>query len=254
MAMPGWPADFQPQCVTNIEFNVHAKTIEGEDIVILGNTVTLGDGDPEKAVSLDGDDAPAWTITIEQPANTEIIYEYVRYEPDGAYIYEDSNRTFTTGGCGSSHTLTDKITTNTPPQSKNRRSMSMAAFSSMSSKTEKRQASGSGKGLPNCNLIDPPYTITNAAGSLSNKTLDTDLVHYNGLVEYDTHNLYLCSCECSLQQPLLCTYLADPLNLTSQITRQQPRIECLTTSLHYRTTLSGKRTHSSLHTLLLLCT
>lgn len=193
MAMPGWPADFQPQCVTNVEFNVHAKTIEGEDLVILGNTVTLGDGDPEKAVSLDGDNAPAWTITLEQPANTEIMYEYVRYEPDGTYIYEDSNRTFTTGGCGSSHTLTDKITTNTPPQSQNRRSLAAAGLSILSSKAEKRQifpAPGPRKGLPNRNLIDPPYTITNAAGSLSNKTLDTDLVHYNGLVEYDTHNLY----------------------------------------------------------------
>ena len=190
MAMPGWPADFQPQCVTNVEFNVHAKTIEGEDILILGNTVTLANGDPEKAVSLDGDNSPSWTITIEQPANTEISYEYVRYEPDGTYIYEASNRTVTTGGCGSSHTLSDNITTNTPPQSKNRRSLTAAAFSSVSANTEKRQASGSMGGLPNRKLIDPPYTISNAAGSLSNKTLDTDLVHYNGLVEYDTHNMY----------------------------------------------------------------
>lgn len=45
-------------------------------------------------------------------------------------------------------------------------------------------------GLPNRELIDPPYKIKNAAGGLSNKTLDTDLVHHNGLVEYDTHNLY----------------------------------------------------------------
>lgn len=45
-------------------------------------------------------------------------------------------------------------------------------------------------GLPGRNLTDPPYTIQNAAGALSNKTINTDLVHYNGLVEYDTHNLY----------------------------------------------------------------
>ncbi|KAI9369323.1 glycosyl hydrolases family 31-domain-containing protein [Aspergillus egyptiacus] len=45
-------------------------------------------------------------------------------------------------------------------------------------------------GLQSRNLIDPPYTISNAAGSISNKTIDTDLVHANGLVEYDTHNLY----------------------------------------------------------------
>jgi alpha-glucosidase len=56
----------------------------------------------------------------------------------------------------------------------------------------KRQeaSSGSKLGLPGRNLIDPPYVIQNAAGSLSNKTISTDIRHYNGLVEYDTHNLY----------------------------------------------------------------
>lgn len=56
----------------------------------------------------------------------------------------------------------------------------------------KRQAPSSGtmKGLPGRNLVSPPYQIQNAAGSLSNKTINTDLIHYNGLTEYDTHNLY----------------------------------------------------------------
>lgn len=49
---------------------------------------------------------------------------------------------------------------------------------------------GSKSGLPGRELIDPPYAIKNEAGSISNKTLNTDLVHANGLVEYDTHNLY----------------------------------------------------------------
>ncbi|KAL3478667.1 glycosyl hydrolases family 31-domain-containing protein [Aspergillus californicus] len=56
----------------------------------------------------------------------------------------------------------------------------------------RQQAYGSGQklGLQKRNLIDPLYTIANAAGSLSNKTINTDLVHANGLTEYDTHNLY----------------------------------------------------------------
>lgn len=56
----------------------------------------------------------------------------------------------------------------------------------------KRQdmAVGSKMGLPGRNVTYPPYEIQNAAGSLSNKTINTDLVHYNGLIEYDTHNLY----------------------------------------------------------------
>ncbi|KAF8267580.1 alpha-glucosidase [Lactarius quietus] len=39
-------------------------------------------------------------------------------------------------------------------------------------------------------LLNPPYAIDNAAGSLSNRTASSDSVHANGLVEYDTHNLY----------------------------------------------------------------
>ncbi|OJD23576.1 hypothetical protein ACJ73_05070 [Blastomyces percursus] len=49
---------------------------------------------------------------------------------------------------------------------------------------------GHKQGLPNRELIDPPYKIRNQAGSISNNTADTDLVHANGLVEYDVHNIY----------------------------------------------------------------
>ena len=45
-------------------------------------------------------------------------------------------------------------------------------------------------GLPGRDLINPPYKIHDAAGSISNLTLDTSLKHANGLMEYDTHNLY----------------------------------------------------------------
>jgi len=40
------------------------------------------------------------------------------------------------------------------------------------------------------NLIDPPYTIGNDFGGLSDHTVHTDIMHANGLVEYDVHNLY----------------------------------------------------------------
>ena len=57
----------------------------------------------------------------------------------------------------------------------------------------KRQTTNSTMvGLPGRDLINPPYPIHNAApGGLSDKTLNTDLVHAGaGYVEYDTHNLY----------------------------------------------------------------
>ena len=57
------------------------------------------------------------------------------------------------------------------------------------SSNSKRDA-GDKTGLPGRELINPPYKIHNAAGALSMKTINTDLVHAGGYVEYDTHNLY----------------------------------------------------------------
>ncbi|CAG8389415.1 unnamed protein product [Penicillium salamii] len=46
-------------------------------------------------------------------------------------------------------------------------------------------------GLAYRDLINPAYQIANVAGSLSNKTIDTDIIHAgDGYAEYDTHNLY----------------------------------------------------------------
>lgn len=43
---------------------------------------------------------------------------------------------------------------------------------------------------PGENFTFPPYAIGNAQSSLSDRTVQTDVVHDNGLSEYDTHNLY----------------------------------------------------------------
>ncbi|KAI8232930.1 putative alpha/beta-glucosidase agdC [Colletotrichum sp. SAR 10_96] len=63
-----------------------------------------------------------------------------------------------------------------------------------------RQESGDQKGLPGRDLLFPKYAIHNkaawdtksnaAAGGISNKTVNTDVIHQNGLTMYDTHNLY----------------------------------------------------------------
>ncbi|KAK4631379.1 putative alpha/beta-glucosidase agdC [Fulvia fulva] len=50
-------------------------------------------------------------------------------------------------------------------------------------------------GYPDRDFLAPPYQINNentfeAYGGLSNFTLDTDIVHYDGHVELDVHNLY----------------------------------------------------------------
>jgi alpha-glucosidase len=55
-------------------------------------------------------------------------------------------------------------------------------------------------GLPGRDLLFPKYAIHNKAaymdswnaehGGISNKTVNTDVIHENGLAEYDVHNLY----------------------------------------------------------------
>ncbi|KAM3510770.1 hypothetical protein MY11210_005600 [Beauveria gryllotalpidicola] len=61
-------------------------------------------------------------------------------------------------------------------------------------------AAGDQKGLSNRDLLFPKYAIHNKAayrddwnadhGGLSNHTVNTDVMHQNGLAMYDTHNLY----------------------------------------------------------------
>ncbi|KAL3448658.1 putative alpha/beta-glucosidase agdC [Aspergillus insuetus] len=54
-----------------------------------------------------------------------------------------------------------------------------------------KRAHGDKIGLPNRNLLHPPYAIQNAAGPLSMNTIQTDIVHAgDGYAEYDTHNLH----------------------------------------------------------------
>jgi alpha-glucosidase len=63
-----------------------------------------------------------------------------------------------------------------------------------------QQAKGQQKGLPGRDLLYPKYAIHNKAayldswnaaeGGISNKTVNTDVIHQNGLAEYDVHNLF----------------------------------------------------------------
>jgi len=57
---------------------------------------------------------------------------------------------------------------------------------------QSRQSNGTGSwiGLPGRDLINPQYEISNDAGSISNKTVATNVQNYDGTYQYDTHNLY----------------------------------------------------------------
>ncbi|KAK0258364.1 hypothetical protein LTR35_018165 [Friedmanniomyces endolithicus] len=187
--IPGFPADFQPVCHAEVTFSVNASTFFGENILVFGSAVTIGNGDDlTNAVTLGANDYPIWSATVDMPADTTVTYQYVRAEPDGTYVFEVMNRIITTGGCNStSQTGTVNISTSSPSTSTKVRRDLMAAHGAP---LEKRQAAGDAVGLPGRDLLNPEYMINNAAGSLSNKTLNTDLIHYGGYAEYDTHNLY----------------------------------------------------------------
>lgn len=185
----GFPADFQPQCKAVITFNTNATTSFGENIVVLGNVPTLGGNDISNAVGLSANNYPIWSAAIDVPANTKITYQYVRTEKDGSYVYEKTNHTIMSGPCNSTDQTThDTITTTTPSTASKLRRATLDAYGAP---LARRQASGESVGLPGRSLIDPPYTIGNEAGSISNKTIFTDIEHYGGWVEYDTHNLYV---------------------------------------------------------------
>ncbi|KAI1270099.1 family 31 glycoside hydrolase [Xylariaceae sp. FL1019] len=66
--------------------------------------------------------------------------------------------------------------------------------------TTKAAAPGQALGLPGRDLLFPKYAIHNKAaymdswnaaeGGISNKTVNTDVIHQNGLAMYDTHNIF----------------------------------------------------------------
>lgn len=194
--IPGFPQDFQPICKSSVTFNVNASTFFGENILVYGSAVTIGnDGDASNAAPLSANNYPIWSAAIDMPANTEVTYQYLRSQPDGTFVYESENRTISTGDCDSTQSTDDTITTDSPTQAKKARRFADFSYKTHSLNSQglsslRRQAAGDKKGLAGRDLIHPEYDIDNEAGGLSNKTADTDIVQFGGWVQYDTHNLY----------------------------------------------------------------
>lgn len=185
--IPGFSDGFQPQCRAVVTFNVNATTFFGENILILGSSITLGNDNIVNSAPLNANNYPIWSAEIDMPADGTFTYQYVRSQPDGTFIYENSNRTITTGDCDSTESTQDSIRTSSPPQSKFKRYIKPALHDSV---LTKRQSSGDATGLPGRDLIYPAYNIDNDYYTLSNRTMDTDLIHDGGWAEYDVHNLY----------------------------------------------------------------
>lgn len=83
---------------------------------------------------------------------------------------------------------------------KERREIAATAVKSKSQIVLKPQPPVQELGLPGRDLLYPKYAIHNAAaytlsanaagGGISNHTVNTDVIHQNGLAMYDTHNLF----------------------------------------------------------------
>ncbi|KAH7552291.1 glycosyl hydrolases family 31-domain-containing protein [Bipolaris maydis] len=73
-----------------------------------------------------------------------------------------------------------------------RRSVVKGPSSMRPSKRQAPNSAGDAKhlGLPGRDLINPKYQIHNEAGSISNRTLATDIKNYDGSYHYDTHNFW----------------------------------------------------------------
>lgn len=133
---------------------------------------------------------PLWEIELALPPNSIISYAYVFEQLNGSFTFESINRTITTGPCKTTITQEDAwagdgVTVESLIQSVNTWGQDNSV-----SEPNPPKATGLMLGLPGRDFINPPYKIADAAGNISENTLPTDLQHYNGLMEYDTHNLY----------------------------------------------------------------
>lgn len=186
----GFPDSFQPQCMATVTFNVGASVPDGNDLLLFGDAVSIGNGTPFYAPNMQGSN-DGWTLTAQFPAETSVSYSYPLYTHEGLYIFEAQNRTLNTGECGSMTTVSDQWSVpNTSAVEVPNVFYSHSQVPQTSGNLNTSNSGGSMQGLPGRNLISPPYNIGAYQGPLSSQTLPTNLHHANGLTEYDVHNLY----------------------------------------------------------------
>ena len=84
-----------------VSASVHASTVLGQEVRIVGSVPELGGWQPASGVALDASGYPSWTGGVDLPAGTSFEYKYVKVDDSGAVVWESgANRTATVGADG----------------------------------------------------------------------------------------------------------------------------------------------------------
>ncbi|MBO0608031.1 carbohydrate-binding module family 20 domain-containing protein [Myceligenerans salitolerans] len=86
----------------DVSVAVHAETVWGQSVYLVGDRPELGSWTPSDGVALSAASYPTWTGTVDLPAGTAFEYKYVKIDESGNVTWESgANRTATVGPDGS---------------------------------------------------------------------------------------------------------------------------------------------------------
>jgi alpha-amylase len=77
-------------------FEADVTTFWGQNVFVAGNTATLGDWNPAKALPLSSAAYPTWRATVGLPPATAVQYKYIKKNGDQVIWESDPNRSRTT--------------------------------------------------------------------------------------------------------------------------------------------------------------
>jgi len=89
-----------PGPTASVTFNVHAPTIFGEEVFIVGSIPELGNWLPHKAIALSPLNYPTWSAAVTLPGYANIQYKYIKKHGDKVIWASDPNWSWRTPETG----------------------------------------------------------------------------------------------------------------------------------------------------------